>query len=87
MKFFLKPIITIFKKKYTHTPNNYFKDINGSGWVDYNNSNELSSFSRFLTKNGNLIKEKHNLSLLLTNINYLMYTKISFLCDSYPNVR
>lgn len=87
MKFFLKPIITIFKKKYTHTPNNYFKDINGGGWVDYNNSNELSSFSRFLTKNGNLIKEKHNLSLLLTNINYLMYTKISFLCDSYPNVR
>ena len=86
MKFFSKPKKVNFLKK-TLTLYKITHYLTGGSQPDYYTVGELHNFSRFLAKSGGLVKEKYNLSSLLTNINYLIYTKTSFLYDSYPNIR
>jgi len=86
LKFFFKPKKVNFLKK-TLTLYKTTHYLTGGSQHDYYTVCELHNFSRFLAKSGGLVKEKYNLSLLLTNINYLIYTKTSFLYDSYPNIR
>lgn len=82
MKFFLKQKKLLFTNKCLQKPvfNKYY--------LDYNDNNiNLNNFTKFIIKNGSLMKEKKSIITVLQNFNYFFYFNYEYIIENYPIIK